>query len=381
MDPGYTDALAAAAASAAAKSAAGYSGTDPIAGDPAGLVPTATGPGPDLTTRYLGLMLPTPVVASSGPLQQTVDGIRALADSGVGAVVMYSLFEEQIRYESERAQQIQEAHAHSFAEAMTYFPTVASAEVGRSKAYLGLLEDAAGVVDIPLIASINGATTGGWVRTARQMQDAGAAAIELNIYYVPGDVQVSGAEVEQRHLDILAGVKDAVSVPVALKLGPYFSSFGDLALRLDAAGADALVLFNRFLQPDIDLATTQVRSSMALSAPLEGRLPRNWIAVLRGKVKASLALTSGVETADDVIKAILAGADVVMTTSALLRHGPGYVAELLEGLSDYLSRHELTLTAARGMLAVPADAEADVYERSGYLSAIEKAKRQYGQYA
>lgn len=376
----YEASLAAAIESSQRKSAAGTSLTDPIAGDrAAGVVPEASPKAPvDLTTRYLGLDLRTPVVASAGPLQQSVDGFKRLADGGVGAVVMYSLFEEQIRLEAEQEEAMLAEHENSFAEAMTYFPTAPSAEVGRTNQYLKLLNEAAEAIDIPLIASINGSRVGTWVQTAKRMQDAGAAAIELNVYYVPGDLTVTGAEVEQRHLEILAGVKDAVSIPVAVKLGPYFSSFGEFAVRLDQAGADGLVLFNRFLQPDIDLETMSVQSGMILSEPIEGRLPRAWIAALRGRVNASLALTTGVETGDDVVKAILAGADIVMTTSSLIRHGEQYAAELEAGLADFLRRHDLTLDDARGLLAVPTDAPADVYERSGYLSTIEKGKRQYG---
>ncbi|MDN5565099.1 MAG: diguanylate cyclase, partial [Luteococcus sp.] len=217
-----------------------------------------------------------------------------------------------------------------------------------------------------------------WVDVARRMQDAGAAAIELNVYMVPGDVTTSGSDVEQRHLDILRGVKDAVSVPVAMKLSPFFSSFGHLAVELDQAGADGLVLFNRFLQPDIDIEKLEVVAGLELSQPSEARLPRTWIAALRGRIQASMAATTGVETADDVVKYILAGADVVMTTSSLVRHGAGYAAQLNDGLATWLKRKELTLEQARGLLAVPADAQADAYERAGYVAALEKAKATYG---
>ena len=225
----------------------------------------------------------------------------------------------------------------AFAEALSYFPAAAEDEPGPRR-YLSLLERAAAAVDIPVIGSLNGVTPGGWTSYARAMQDAGAAAIELNIYYIPGDPHISGREVEQRHIDILGRVKDAVTVPVAVKLSPYFSSPGEMALRLDEAGADGLVLFNRFLQPDIDPETLAVVPDVYLSSPAEARLPRTWIAILRRHMRASLAATTGVEGPADVAKYLLAGADVVMTASALIRHGPGHAAVLLDGLSGWMAR-------------------------------------------
>jgi dihydroorotate dehydrogenase (fumarate) len=212
------------------------------------------------------------------------------------------------------------------------------------------------------------------------MQDAGAAAIELNIYYLPGDARISGRDVEQRHLDILSLVKQAVSVPVAVKLSPYFSSTGEMALRLDEAGADALVLFNRFLQPDIDPETGSITSQIGLSGPAEARLPRTWIALLHGRVRASLAATTGVETAADVARYLLAGADVVMTASALLRHGPEYATVLLDDLADWLARKQFAgLDEVRGMLAVPRGVDETVYERTGYVDALREANNEsYG---
>ena len=332
----------------------------------------------NLSTDYLGLRLRNPVVASAGPLSQTVEGIKSLADGGVGAVVMYSLFEEQLRHEAARAEMLTQVHEESFAEAMSYFPTRPSNSGGVTARYLELVEAGAKAIDVPLIASVNGATTGDWTAIARRMQDAGAAAIELNVYLVPGEVTVSGAEIEKRHLDILQSVKDVVGVPVAMKLSPYFSSFGHMAVELDRAGVDGLVMFNRFLQPDIDIEALEVVPGMVLSSPFEARLPRTWIAALRGRVNASLAATTGVESADDVVKYVLAGADVVMTTSALVRHGAQYSQTLVDGLTTWLKRKELTLGQARGLLAVPTDAAADVYERSGYVATLERAKAVYG---
>ncbi len=332
----------------------------------------------DLTTTYLGLTLRNPVVASAGPLSQTVAGVRSLADGGVGAVVMYSLFEEQLRREAEATAALEDLYDDSHAEALSYFPSIPRSAEDASASYLRLVEEAAGAIDVPLIASLNGASIGGWTKTARRLADAGAAAIELNIYFVPGDISMNGAMVEERHLAILGAVKEAVDIPVAVKMSPYFSSVGNMALRLDASGADGLVLFNRFLQPDIDLDRLSVESGVTLSSPAEARLPRTWISVLRGQVEASLAATTGVDTSDDVIKYILAGADVVMTTSSLIRRGPAYAQVLVEGLAQWLAAKGLTLSRARGLLAVPDEASADAYEREGYVSALEKAKSTYG---
>lgn len=332
----------------------------------------------DLTTNYLGLRLRNPVVASAGPLSQTVPSIRSLADAGVGAVVMYSLFEEQVRREAEKFTELTQQYQGAVAEAGSFFPEVNGFTPDDTDGYRRLLEVAAESVDIPVIASINGSTKGGWTRYARELQDSGAAAIELNIYLVPGDLTMTGDQVEQRHLEILQAVKEVVSIPVAVKLAPYFSSIGNFCVRLDRAGADGLVLFNRFLQPDIDVDRMRVESGITLSTQNDSRLPRTWIAVLHNKVKASLAATSGVETADDVVKYLLAGADVVMTTSSLVRHGAGHATRLIEGLTNWLERHEIPLDQARGMLAVPDDATANQYQREGYLAVLNKAKSTYG---
>jgi dihydroorotate dehydrogenase (fumarate) len=341
----------------------------------------------DLSTGYLGLTLRNPLVASASPLSNTVDGVRRLADGGVGAVVLYSLFEEQLRREAEQNARLAEAGTEAFAESLSYFPAEAEAEATENgsadepspRRYLSLLERAAAAVDIPVIGSINGTTPGGWTSYARAMQDAGAAAIELNIYYIPGDPHMTGREVEQRHIDILGRVKDAVTVPVAVKLSPHFSSVGEMALRLDQAGADGLVLFNRFLQPDIDPETLAVLPDVYLSSPAEARLPRTWISILRQHLSASLAATTGVEGPADVIKYLLAGADVVMTASALIRHGPGYAAVLLDGLSEWMARKGYpSVAAVRGMLALPADTDQAAYERAGYVRAMQAANSSRG---
>jgi len=326
-----------------------------------------------LATEYMGLPLRNPLVASPSPLSHTYDGMRRLADSGVGAIVTYSLFEEQVREQQARVAELVDGPADSFPEALDYLPAIAKEDPG-PYAYLNLLERAATTLDVPVIASLNGSTPEGWTEFARAMQDAGAAAIELNISYFPGDPQISGRDVEQRHVDILERVKQAVTVPVAVKLGPYFSSTGEIALALDRAEADALVLFNRFLQPDVDPEALAVVPDVTLSSPADGRLPRAWIALLRGRVTASLAGTGGVDVAADLARYLLAGADVVMTTSALLRHGPDYVAGLLDGLTSWMARKGFdSVDDLRGMLAVPADGDRAAFERAGYVEAMRAA--------
>jgi dihydroorotate dehydrogenase (fumarate) len=333
----------------------------------------------DLATTYMGLRLRNPLVASASPLSYTLDGVRRLADSGVGAIVLFSLFEEQLREEEARRARLVEGPAESFAEALDYMPAVVMDDPGPSR-YLSLLERAAGAVDVPVIASLNGITPDGWTDYARAMQDAGAAAIELNIYYLPGDPRIPGGDVERRHVEILEHVKGAVTVPVAVKLSPYFSSFGEIAVRLDEAGADALVLFNRFLQPDIDPEALAIVPRVTLSSKADARLPLTWIALLRGAVRASLAATSGVDDSGDVARYLLAGADVVMTASALLRHGPEHAGVLLDGLSQWMARKGLrSVDELRGMLAVPAGADRSTHERAGYVSAVRAANR--GAYA
>ena len=327
----------------------------------------------DLATDYMGLALRNPLVASASPLSHTVDGVRRLADAGVGAVVLYSLFEEEVLKEAALNARLVDAGSESFAESLSYFPSETDQDPGPRR-YLSLLERAVAAVDIPVIGSLNGVTPGGWADYACAMQAAGAAAIELNIYYLPGDTHISGRDVEQRHVDVLASVKDAVTIPVAVKLSPYFSSTGEMAVRLDEAGADALVLFNRFLQPDINTETVSVVPAVGLSNPVDARLPRTWIALLHGRVRAALAATTGVEAPDDVVKYLLAGADVVMTTSALLRHGPEHATVLLDGLSAWLSRKGYASVGdVRGLLAVPPGIDESAHERVGYVSALQEA--------
>jgi dihydroorotate dehydrogenase (fumarate) len=331
----------------------------------------------DLTTKYLGLTLRSPLVASAGPIARTVQGVEHLADAGVGAIVLPSLFEEQVRREAERDARLAEAGTESLAESLSYLPGAGGE--GGPRRYLDLLGRAIGAVDVPVIASLNGVTAGGWTDYAIAIEEMGAAAIELNVYYLPADPRMPGRDVEQRYVDILTTVKAAVSIPVAVKLGPFFSSAGEVAVRLDRAGADGLVLFNRFMQTDIDPETLTVSTGLTLSNPAEAALPRSWIARLRGLVGASLAATTGVETATDVAAYLLAGADVVMTTSSLLRHGPGHAAVLIDGLNNWLKRKGFSaVDDVRGLLAVPAGAQGSAFERTGYLTAIKEASAAYG---
>ncbi len=329
----------------------------------------------DLSTDYMGLKLRNPLVASASPLSRTVEGVRQLADAGVGAVVLHSLFEEELAEETARSARLAEAGTESFAESLSYFPEGTGKDRGPRR-YLSLIERATAAVEIPVIASLNGVTPGGWTSYARSIQDAGAVALELNVYYLPGGPNVSGLEVERLHVEILQQVKSAVTLPVAIKLSPYFSSTGDMVRQLDEAGADALVLFNRFMQPDIDPDSLEVVPGVGLSGPAEARLPRTWIALLRGRVRAALAASTGVEDPDDLVKYLLAGADVVMSTSALLRHGPRHAEVLIDGLEAWMERKGFNaLSEVRGKLAVPPGVDATEHERAGYVTSLRAANK------
>ena len=331
----------------------------------------------NLSTNYLGLTLNNPLVASAGPIAGTLSGVQRLADAGMGAIVLPSLFEEQARRAAENGERPAESPAQGSAESRTHL--AATDGEADPHAYLDLLGRATAAVHVPVIASLNGVTAGGWTDYAAAMQEAGAAAIELNVYYLPADPRMPGRDVEQRYVDILTTVKAAVSIPVAVKLAPFFSSAEEMAVRLDRAGADGLVLFNRFMQADIDPETLTVTTGVKLSTPAEAALPRSWIARLRALVGGSLAASTGVETGSDVAAYLLAGADVVMTTSALLRHGPGHAAVLIDELSQWLKRKDFSgVNEVRGLLAVPADGQGSAFGRAGYLAALEEAGRTYG---
>ena len=324
----------------------------------------------DLTTRYLGLELRNPLVAGAGPFNAELDNIRRLEDFGAGAVVLPSIFQEQIERERQLVDDLTSIGIDSHSEAATYFPTQSTYAVDPS-GYLELVRRAAEAVDIPVIGSLNGLTDHGWVDYARQIEAAGASAIELNIYFIPSDLELSGRAVEQRYLDILKAVKAAVTIPVAVKIGPYFSAVGNMARRLDQAGADGLVLFNRFYQPDIDLDRLALVSDLDLSRPSEMRLPLLWLGVLAGQVKASLAASTGVDSPGDVVKYLLVGADVVMTTSALLRGGIAHIKVLHDGLEQWLaSRGVESLSSIRGRMSHQNIADTTAFERANYIKII-----------
>ncbi|MDH3871832.1 MAG: dihydroorotate dehydrogenase-like protein, partial [Gammaproteobacteria bacterium] len=278
----------------------------------------------DLRTTYMGMQLKHPIVASASPLAEKLDNIRRMEDAGAAAVVMFSLFEEQIKHESAAIEHLITSGAESYAESLSYFPGYDDYDTGPDE-YLNLLRQATEAVDIPVIGSLNGITNEGWVNTARMMQEAGASAIELNTFYIPAHLYMTGREVEQRYIEVLKAVKESVTIPVALKLSPFFSAIGNMARQFDEAGADALVLFNRFYQPDFDLDRMEVVPDLELSSPSEIRLPLLWIAVLYGRINASIAATRGVHSPAEVVKYLMAGADVVMTTSGVLRNGIGFL--------------------------------------------------------
>ena len=328
----------------------------------------------NLTTRYMGLTLKNPVVASASPLSQSLDTIRRLEDHGAAAVVMFSLFEEQIRHDLDSLEHFMSVGTDSFGEALSYFPVVDDHAVGPTQ-YLELLRKASAAVDIPIIASLNGTSDRGWTDFATLMQEAGAKGIELNIYYIPTAMDRTGAQIEEQYLDVVARVKSAVTVPVAVKVGPYFSSFAHMAGRLDRAGADALVLFNRFYQPDFDIETREVVPSLMLSRPEEIRLPLLWIALLRGRVKASLAATTGVHGAIEALKYLMAGADVVMSTSALLQQGPAFLSRLIAELSEWMEKKGYeSVTQLRGSMSQQSIPDSMAFVRGNYIKILESYK-------
>ncbi|MFO1432088.1 MAG: dihydroorotate dehydrogenase-like protein [Candidatus Competibacteraceae bacterium] len=329
----------------------------------------------DLSTNYMGLKLKHPIVASASPLSEKVDSIKRLEDAGAAAVVMFSLFEEQIRFENEAFEDYWEVSTDMYAESIDYFPIKQDYHVGPER-YLETLQQATEAVDIPIIASLNGVTNSGWIDYAKQLQQAGAKGIELNIFYIPADLELTGQAVEQRYLEIAKAVKSAVSIPVALKLSPFFSSMGNMAKRFtEEAGVDALVLFNRFYQPDYDLEHLEVLRNLELSTPNEIRLPLLWIAILRGRINASLAATSGVHTPVEVIKYLMAGADAVMTTSALLKNGPSYLRKLIDGTQAWLEQKQYqSVSQLKGSMSQKNVLDPTAFERANYIKILESYK-------
>jgi dihydroorotate dehydrogenase (fumarate) len=325
----------------------------------------------DLATRYMGLWLKNPLVASASPRTREIGDIRQLEDVGAAAVVLPSLFQEEIEAEAARFDLLTSATENSWPEASSNFPVLSGYQHGPQD-YLELVRQASAAVEIPVIASLNGISNEGWISYASMLAAAGAKGLELNIYFIPADLSRTGAEVERRYIEIVQAVRAAVSIPVAVKLSPYFSSVGAMAVALQAAGADALVLFNRFYQPDFDTVGLRVLNDLRLSEPSEIRLPLLWLAVLSGKVTASLAASTGVATEIEVVKYILAGADVVMTTSALLRHGIGHMALLLGGLEKWLAAREFkSVEQARGIMSQRKLRDPQAFERANYVKILE----------
>jgi dihydroorotate dehydrogenase (fumarate) len=324
----------------------------------------------DLSTRYLGLNLRTPLVASAGPLSQEISSIRQLEDAGAAAVVLYSLFEEQLRKESLELDHYLSEGTDSFAESLSYFPAPAEFHLGPDD-YLEHIRKAKAAVKIPIIASLNGTSVGNWIQYATQIEEAGADALECNIYWIVTDPKSTSAEVEQHYIDICQAVKTAVHIPVAIKLSPFFTNFVNMAQRFDAAGADALVLFNRFYQPDVDLETLELVPRVLLSTPQAMRLPLTWIGILRGRVKAALAATSGIHGSEDVLKLLMVGADVTMLCSTLIRNGINHLRSIEQGVRQWMEAHEYeSVQQMKGSMSQIRCADPSAFERAQYMRAV-----------
>ena len=324
----------------------------------------------DLTTTYLGLKLRSPLVVSASPLSEDVDNIKRMEDAGASAVVLYSLFEEQLRHDRLELHHNLQQGTESFAESLTYFPEPNEFRLG-PEAYLQHITEAKKAAKIPIIASLNGSSVGGWTEYAKQIQQAGADALELNIYSIPTDMEMSGEVVEDNYLNILRAVKSEVTIPVAVKLSPFFSNFANMAKRFDEAGANGLVLFNRFYQPDIELESLEIKPNLLLSTPMAMRLPLRWIALLHGKLKASLAATSGIHRASDALKMLMVGADVTMLCSTIIRHGAPQIGMMERDMVDWLEEHEYeSVSQLKGSLSQKNCAEPAAFERAQYMKAL-----------
>lgn len=329
----------------------------------------------DLSTRYMGMTLKNPIVPSASPLSMTLDGIKSMEEAGASAVVMYSLFEEQITQESLYLDHFLSFGSESFAEALSYFPEAASYNVGPD-GYLDLIAKAKETVSVPIIGSLNGVSMGGWTQYARLIEQAGADGLELNVYYLPTDPQLSGAEIENMYLQVLRDVKKAVTIPVAVKLSPYFSATANMAARLSEARADALVLFNRFYQPDLDLENLEVTPHLVLSDSHELRLPLTWVGLLYGRIPVDLAITTGVHTHEDVLKGLMAGAKVTMMASELLKNGLGRINEVLEGVTRWMEEHEYhSVVQMQGSMSQLNVAEPLAFERANYMKVLQSYRR------
>jgi dihydroorotate dehydrogenase (fumarate) len=323
----------------------------------------------DLTTTYLGLTLKNPLAASASPLSENLANIRKMEAAGAAAVVMHSLFEEQIELEGEELDRSLST-GESYAESLSYFPDMSSYRIGPD-AYLENLAKAKAAVSIPIIASLNGSSTGGWTRYARKIEEAGADALELNIYTIPTDLQMTAAELEQSYCDLVRNVKASVRIPVAVKLCPYFSAMANMALKLDQAGADGLVLFNRFYQPDFDLEALEIVPSLQLSTSYELLLRLHGAAILYGNVRPDLAITGGVHTSYDVLKAMMAGGRVVMMASALLKRGVDYIGAVLGDLQTWMEEHEYeSIQQMQGSMSQKSVADPKSFLRANYLKVL-----------
>lgn len=324
-----------------------------------------------LTTNYLGLILKNPIVVSSCPLSHTIDSIRRLEDAGASAVVMYSLFEEQITFDSFYIDHYLRSNTNSYAEATSYFPEMDSYNVWPDE-YTNLIRRAKAAVDIPIFGSLNGVSAGGWANYAALIEEAGADALELNVYYLPTDIDVNGQEVENIYLDLLCQVKSSVTIPVAMKLSPFFSSPANMAKRLVEEGADGLVFFNRFYQPDLDLETLEVTPRLVLSNSNELRLPLRWVAILFGRVLADFAITTGIHTAEDVLKGLMAGAKVTMMASELLQNGIKRINQILFEIERWMDEHDYESVAQMiGSMSQQYCAEPAAFERANYMKTLD----------
>jgi dihydroorotate dehydrogenase (fumarate) len=331
----------------------------------------------DLTTTYLGRKLKNPLVVSASPLSRSIDNLRRLEDAGAAAVVLFSLFEEEILHETRELDHYLTYGTESYAEALSYFPEPQEFYLG-PEAYLEHIQKAKAAVEIPIIGSLNGVSPGGWINYARKIEAAGADALELNLYYIPTDPALSSDDIERMYLNTLKTVKGSVSIPVALKLSPFFSAMANMARQFDAAGANALVLFNRFYQPDIDLENLEVVPNVILSTPQAMRLPLRWIAILYGRVKADLAGTSGIHTAQDVLKMLMAGANVTMMTSALLHNGIGHIRKVLDEMKIWMEEHEYeSVRLMQGSMSQKSVAEPAAFERANYIKALQSLQSVY----
>lgn len=326
----------------------------------------------DLTTNYMGLSLKSPlIVGSAAPLSEDLGTLKRLEDSGAAAIVMHSLFEEQVRQDALELHYHMEYATHSYAEAITYFPEPEVFHV-EGEEYLAHIRQAKQCLNIPIIGSINGTSTGGWTQYAQKIEQAGADALELNIYWIPTEIDLSGAEVEEQYLAIVKEVKEQVQIPVAVKISPFFSSTANMAKRLSEAGADALVLFNRFYQPDIDIEALEVRPQLILSTPQALRLPMHWIALLYGRIPVDFAATSGIHNARDVVRMLMAGASVTALVSVLLRHGASYLQSVEQDLIAWLTEHEYeSVSQLRGTMSQQNCPNPSEFERVQYLKTIQ----------